>query len=66
MTVSPLATQIQNANFFENGFTTYESNLVSFFFFFTGLWGYWHCGHCWPIVPASGDNEDDCGEVDGM
>jgi hypothetical protein len=20
----------------------------------------------WPIVPASGDNEDDCGEHDGM
>jgi hypothetical protein len=30
------------------------------------LWGYWHCGHSWPIVPASGDNEDDCGEADGM
>jgi hypothetical protein len=22
--------------------------------------------HSWPIVPASGDNEDDCGEADGM
>jgi hypothetical protein len=31
-----------------------------------GLGGYWHCGHSWPIVPASGDNEDDCGEADGM
>jgi hypothetical protein len=30
------------------------------------LWGYWHCGHSWPTVPASGDNEDDCGEADGM
>jgi hypothetical protein len=20
----------------------------------------------WPIVPVSGDNEDDCGETDGM
>jgi hypothetical protein len=28
-----------------------------------GLWGYWHCGHSWPIVPASGDSEDDCGEA---
>jgi hypothetical protein len=28
--------------------------------------GYWHCGHSWPIVPASGDSEDDCGEADGM
>jgi hypothetical protein len=36
------------------------------FFFNSVLWGYWHCGHSWPIVPASGDNEDDCGEVDGM
>jgi hypothetical protein len=27
---------------------------------------YWHCGHSWPIVPASGDSEDDCGEADGM
>jgi hypothetical protein len=30
------------------------------------LWGYWHCGHSWPIVPASGDSEDDCGEADGI
>jgi hypothetical protein len=28
------------------------------------LWGYWHCGHSWPIMPASGDSEDDCGEAD--
>jgi hypothetical protein len=31
-------------------------------FLLFGLWGYWHCGHSMPIVPASGDNEDDCGE----
>jgi hypothetical protein len=31
-----------------------------------GLLGYWHCGHSWSIVPASGDSEDDCGEADGM
>jgi hypothetical protein len=30
------------------------------------LWGYSHCGHSWPIVPASGDSEDDCEEADGM
>jgi hypothetical protein len=30
------------------------------------LWDYRHCGYSWPIVPASGDNEDDCGEHDGM
>jgi hypothetical protein len=35
-------------------------------FFFFGLGGYWHCGHPWPIVSASGDSEDDCGETDGM
>jgi hypothetical protein len=35
-------------------------------FFNSGLWGYWHCGHSWPVVPASGDSEDDCGEADGM
>jgi hypothetical protein len=31
-----------------------------------GLWGYWHFGHSWPIVPASGDSEDDCGGADGV
>jgi hypothetical protein len=35
-------------------------------FFLFGLRDYRHCGHSWPIVPASGDNEDDCGEHDGM
>jgi hypothetical protein len=35
-------------------------------FLLFGLRGYWHCGHSWPIVPASGDSEDDCGEADGM
>jgi hypothetical protein len=38
--------------------------IASFFLF--GLRGYWHCGHSWPIVPASGDSEDDYGEADGM
>jgi hypothetical protein len=37
-----------------------------YFFCLFGVCGYWHCGHSWPIVPASGDNEDDCGEADGM
>jgi hypothetical protein len=31
-------------------------------FFLFGLWDYWHCGHSWPIVPASDDSKDDCGE----
>jgi hypothetical protein len=35
-------------------------------FFNSGLRGYWHCGHSWPIVPASVDSEDDYGEADGM
>jgi hypothetical protein len=35
-------------------------------FVFIRLWGYWHCGHSWSIVPASGDSEDDRGEADGM
>jgi hypothetical protein len=43
----------------------YMSNKLALLLLF-GLWGYWHCGHSWPIVPASGDNEDDCGEADGM
>jgi hypothetical protein len=38
--------------------------LFDFFFFF--LWDYRHCGHSWPIVPASGDKEDNYGEHDGM
>jgi hypothetical protein len=39
---------------------------LNFFFLNSGLWGYWHYGHSWHIVPASGDSEDDCGEADGM
>jgi hypothetical protein len=38
---------------------------INFFTLLFGLWGYWHCGHSWPSVPASGDSEDDCGEADG-
>jgi hypothetical protein len=40
--------------------------LVKVSVFLFGLWGYWLCGHSWPIVPASGDSEDVCGEADGM
>jgi hypothetical protein len=40
--------------------------LISANSFLFGLWGYWHCGHSWPIVPPSGDSEEDCGEADGM
>jgi hypothetical protein len=51
-------------------YETYTSGstiaLEFFFFIISGLWGYWHCGQSWPIVPASGDGEDDCGEADGM
>jgi hypothetical protein len=44
----------------------YYPFLFSIFYLLFGLWGYWHCGHSWPIVPASGDSEDVCGEADGM
>jgi hypothetical protein len=27
-------------------------------------WGFWYCGHQWPIVPAPGDYDD--GEICGM
>jgi hypothetical protein len=37
-----------------------------FIFYFFVFLGYLHCGQSWPIVPASGDSEDDCGEADGM
>jgi hypothetical protein len=37
--------------------------IMKFGFFLFGLWDY---RQFWPIVPASGDNEDDCGEHDGM
>jgi hypothetical protein len=40
--------------------------LFIYLFLLFGLGGYWHCGHSWPIVPASGDSEDDYGEADGM
>jgi hypothetical protein len=40
--------------------------LLVIYIFLVGLWGYWLCGHSCPIVPASGDSEDDCGEADGM
>jgi hypothetical protein len=39
---------------------------LSVLFFLFRLWGYWHCDHSWPIVPASGDSEDDYGEADRM
>jgi hypothetical protein len=41
-------------------------NLSAPLLFLFGLGGYWHCGHSWPIVPASGESEDDCEEADGM
>jgi hypothetical protein len=42
------------------------AHICFLFFYLFNLCGYWHCGHSWPIVPASGDSEDDCGEADGM
>jgi hypothetical protein len=29
--------------------------IISRAFFNSGSWGYWHCGHSWPIVPARYD-----------
>jgi hypothetical protein len=38
---------------------------INFFLIFL-RWDFRYCGHYWPIVPASGDSEDDCGEADGL
>jgi hypothetical protein len=40
--------------------------ILNGYYYYLVLWGYWHCGHSWPIVLASGDSEDGCGEADGM
>jgi hypothetical protein len=45
---------------------SYGAALLLLLLLLFGLWGYWHCGHSWPIVPASGDSEDDYGEADGL
>jgi hypothetical protein len=37
---------------------------TTIFLLLFGLWGYWHCGHSWPIVHVSGDSEDDCREAE--
>jgi hypothetical protein len=29
-------------------------------------WDFGYCGHYWPIVPAPGDSDGDCGEIGGM
>jgi hypothetical protein len=52
-------------------FISFISGSIFFYLFFLfGLRGYRHCGHSWPIVwpivPASGDNEEEFGEHDGM
>jgi hypothetical protein len=44
------------------GPATFRVVALLLFILLFGLWGYWHCGHSWPIVPAS----DDSGEADGM
>jgi hypothetical protein len=47
---------------------TQEHSMVAlpayFFAFFIII--IWFVRLSWPIVPASGDSEDDCGEADGM
>jgi hypothetical protein len=39
--------------------TVLDRQHIIIILFLFGLWGYWHCGHSWPIVPASGDSEED-------
>jgi hypothetical protein len=56
------ALYLQIINMVRNGAVISQLN----FFLNSGLWGYWQCGHSWPVVPASGDSEDDYGEADGM
>jgi hypothetical protein len=29
-------------------------------------WDFGYCGHYWPLVPAPGDSDGDCGEIGGM
>jgi hypothetical protein len=55
--VGRLKVEYSQSSFYADSY--YE---ISSFFLF-GLWG---CSHSWPIVPASGDSDDDCGEADGM
>jgi hypothetical protein len=42
------------------------AQFMPFLLLLFGLWDHWHCGYSWPIVLASGDREDDCGESDEM
>jgi hypothetical protein len=35
-------------------------------FFSYVRWDFGYCGHYWPIVPAPGDTDGDCGEIGGM
>jgi hypothetical protein len=57
--------KISNLLILENNKLPVQNASIIFLLLF-GLWGYWHCGHSWPIVPASDDSEGDYGEADGM
>jgi hypothetical protein len=64
VTFNPLASFVRRTESNAAPLKTMLIQMLSYSFF---LRGYWHCGHSWPIVPASGDSEDDCGEAaDGM
>jgi hypothetical protein len=58
--------EVPGENVPQRHFVHHKSHMTIIIYLLFGLWGYWHCGHSWPIVPASGDSEDDCGEADGM
>jgi hypothetical protein len=44
----------------------YRNPSNTIFFYLLVGWNFRYCGHNWPIVPASGDNEDDYAEADRM
>jgi hypothetical protein len=48
---------------FDVSTSSFSVSSIFFLFYYFDLWGYWHCDHSWPILPASGDSEDDCGEI---
>jgi hypothetical protein len=50
----------------EGHFPLHALRLRLLFFFLLVGWNFGYCGHYWPIVPAPGDSDGDCGEIGGM